>query len=106
MMACDLCGSDQPQFVLESSNLDGPLVRCRSCGLYYVGSRRSSLTFGSGSASDVVERVRQANEGFRNLRLEEEHRLGLLNARWRLKLIRDVCPSGRLLEVGCARGDF
>jgi len=53
-----------------------------------------------------VDRVRQANVGFQNLRLEEEHRLALLNARWRLDLIRQYKASGRLLEVGCARGDF
>jgi 2-polyprenyl-3-methyl-5-hydroxy-6-metoxy-1,4-benzoquinol methylase len=38
--------------------------------------------------------------------LEEEHRLALLNARWRLNLIVKAMPSGKLLEVGCARGDF
>jgi len=106
MMTCDLCGGNEAMQILQSPNLDGPLVRCASCRLYYVGSRRSQLTFGSGSAEDVAERVRQANERFQNLRLAEEHRLGLLNAQWRLKMIREMCPSGRLLEVGCARGDF
>ena len=106
MIPCDLCGSDKAQLVLESTNLDGPLVKCSSCGLYYVGSRRSGLTFGADTAENVVNRVRQANVGFQNLRLEEEHRLALLNARWRLDLIREYKPSGRLLEVGCARGDF
>jgi 2-polyprenyl-3-methyl-5-hydroxy-6-metoxy-1,4-benzoquinol methylase len=106
MIPCDLCGSDKAQVVLESANLDGPLVKCSSCGLYYVGSRRSGLTFGADTAENVVNRVRQANVGFQNLRLEEEHRLALLNARWRVELIREYKPSGRLLEVGCARGDF
>jgi len=106
MIACDLCGANNPVNVLESPGLDGPLVRCSQCSLYYVASRRSQLTFGSGSAADVADRVRRANQGFQNLGLEEEHRLSLLNARWRLDLIRKYCGSGRLLEVGCARGDF
>jgi 2-polyprenyl-3-methyl-5-hydroxy-6-metoxy-1,4-benzoquinol methylase len=106
MIACDLCGFHQPKFILQSKTLDGPLVQCPSCHFYYVGSRRSHLTFGAGSAQAVADRVRQANRGFQNLRLEEEHRLALLNASWRLNIIREVCPSGRLLEVGCARGDF
>jgi len=108
MTSCDLCGSDNPDTILESPQLDGPLVQCRTCGLIYVGWRRSQLTFGSGGgdASDVAERVQAANSGIRNLRLEEEHRLGILNARWRLDLIRQFRSSGRLLEVGCARGDF
>jgi 2-polyprenyl-3-methyl-5-hydroxy-6-metoxy-1,4-benzoquinol methylase len=106
MMACDLCGSDGPKFILQAKTLDGPLVQCPSCHFYYVGSRRSHLTFGAGSAEEVAGRVRQANLGFQNLRLEEEHRLALLNAAWRLNIIRGLCSSGRLLEVGCARGDF
>jgi 2-polyprenyl-3-methyl-5-hydroxy-6-metoxy-1,4-benzoquinol methylase len=108
MTSCDLCGADNPRTVLVSSQLDGPLVQCGNCGLHYVGWRRSQLTFGSGGgdASDVAERVQAANSGIRNLRLEEEHRLGILNARWRLDLIRQFRSAGRLLEVGCARGDF
>src|SRR5437667_10968363 len=106
MIACDLCGANKPRHILESRNLDGPLVQCSECGLYYVGTRHSQLAFGAEPPSLVVERVRQANRGFQNLRMEEEHRLALLNARWRLEIIREYCPSGRLLEVGCARGDF
>jgi len=108
MIPCDLCGSDNPRTVLESAQLDGPLVQCGNCGLFYVGSRRSQLTFGTGggTTSDVAERVQAANSNIRNLRLEEEHRLGILNARWRLDLIKQFRSSGRLLEVGCARGDF
>jgi len=38
--------------------------------------------------------------------LAEEHRLAALNSRWRVDLIRKVVPAGKLLEIGCARGDF
>jgi 2-polyprenyl-3-methyl-5-hydroxy-6-metoxy-1,4-benzoquinol methylase len=108
MTSCDLCGADNPHTVLESPRLDGPLVQCRNCGFRYVGWRRSQLTFGSGTgdAHEVASRVQAANFNIRNLRLEEEHRLGILNARWRLDLIRQFRTSGKLLEVGCARGDF
>jgi 2-polyprenyl-3-methyl-5-hydroxy-6-metoxy-1,4-benzoquinol methylase len=106
MILCDLCGSSDPQLILESPRLDGPLVRCRQCGLQYVGERRSGLTFGSGSSTEVIDRVRDANRGMRDLPLEEEHRLAELNAKARLQVIRQFRPSGKLLEVGCARGDF
>ena len=106
MISCDLCGHDKPVFVLDSAGLDGSLVRCPSCGLYYVGSRRSNLTFGSSDSSAVLDRVREANSRFQNLALDEEHRLAILNARWRLQILRRYCAAGRLLEVGCARGDF
>ena len=106
MIACDLCGSDNSRHILSSKHLDGALVRCSNCGFYYVGSRHSQLTFGGDDPEAVARRVRQANCGFQNLRLEEEHRLALLNARWRMDIVRQFCPSGLLLEVGCARGDF
>ena len=103
---CDLCGAAGPRFVLESQGLDGPLVECVKCGLRYVGTRRTGLTFGSGSAEQTTEKLHAANSQFRRLASEEEHRLALLNAKWRLDLIRRERPSGRLLEIGCARGDF
>lgn len=110
LIPCGLCGNTHPNVVLEPARLDGPLVECRSCGFRYVGRRRSQLTFGSGPGSekpgDVVERVRRANSDFRHIPLAEEQRLAALNARWRVDLIRPFCGSGRLLEVGCARGDF
>jgi len=106
MIPCDLCGSRDPVLVLESPRLDGPLVRCINCGLYYVGERRSNLAFGSDSAADTTQRIRDANRDLQGIDLDEERRLAGLNARTRLDLIRRYRPSGRLLEVGCARGDF
>jgi 2-polyprenyl-3-methyl-5-hydroxy-6-metoxy-1,4-benzoquinol methylase len=105
-IACDLCGAGNPRFILDSHGLDGPLVECVRCGFRYVGTRRSALTFGKQSVEETAANVRAANQGFRHLRLQEEHRLALLNAQWRLGLIRKRVPSGRLLEIGCARGDF
>src|SRR5262245_55500507 len=105
-ISCDICGTENPRFVLNSPGLDGPLVECLKCGFRYVGTRRSALTFGQHAADQTAANVRAANKDFRYLRLEEEHRLALLNARWRLDLIRKFKPSGKLLEVGCARGDF
>ena len=106
MIPCDLCGSEDPERVLESARLDGPLVRCRQCGFYYVGERRSNLAFGSDSAAATTERIRDANRDLQGIDLDEERRLSGLNAKTRLDLIRQYRPSGRLLEVGCARGDF
>jgi 2-polyprenyl-3-methyl-5-hydroxy-6-metoxy-1,4-benzoquinol methylase len=81
-------------------------VECVKCGFRYLGVRRSALTFGSHTAEETVANVRAANRNFRHLRLQEEHRLALLNARWRLDLIKKIKPAGKLLEIGCARGDF
>lgn len=64
------------------------------------------MTFGAEDADLTVAKVQTANRRFRCLRIEEERRLALLNAKWRLDLIRKFRPSGKLLEIGCARGDF
>jgi 2-polyprenyl-3-methyl-5-hydroxy-6-metoxy-1,4-benzoquinol methylase len=106
MIPCDLCGSPDPTRILESPRLDGPLVRCRQCGLYYVGQRRTNLAFGHDTASVTIERIRDANRDLVGIDLDEERRLAGLNAKTRLDLIRQYVPSGKLLEVGCARGDF
>ena len=103
---CDLCGAETPRFILNSRGLDGPLVECVKCGFRYVGSRRSALTFGKDPAEETTAKVRAANQDFRSLRLQQEHRLALLNAQWRLDLIRTMRSSGKLLEIGCARGEF
>jgi 2-polyprenyl-3-methyl-5-hydroxy-6-metoxy-1,4-benzoquinol methylase len=105
-ISCEICGAGNPRFVFESRGLDGPLVECVKCGFLYVGSRRRALAFGTDNAEATTENVRAANAEFRQLRLEEERRLGELNARWRLELIRKVRSSGKLLEIGCARGEF
>src|SRR5262249_13831423 len=35
--SCDLCGAaESADLVLTTPRLDGPLVRCRDCGLFYV----------------------------------------------------------------------
>jgi 2-polyprenyl-3-methyl-5-hydroxy-6-metoxy-1,4-benzoquinol methylase len=103
---CDLCGASDFEPILESPRLDGPLVRCRECGLHAVSHRSSSLTFGSGSAEETSHRIVDANQDFVDLDRREEIRLNTLNSNWRLDLISKQVSGGRLLEVGCGRGDF
>jgi 2-polyprenyl-3-methyl-5-hydroxy-6-metoxy-1,4-benzoquinol methylase len=106
VLPCDLCGSENPKFLLTSPGLDGPLVECRNCGFRYVGERRSGLTFGAEATDVTAHRIRQANSRFSGMPAGEEQRLAMLDARWRLDLIRRFRPSGKLLEAGCARGEF
>jgi len=61
---CDLCGSTESDFILATPRLDGPLVRCRECNLFYVvlevnaasGSERGQVSTASGSERGSVKR--------------------------------------------------
>ncbi|MCS6805701.1 MAG: class I SAM-dependent methyltransferase [Acidobacteriota bacterium] len=94
--------------MLTCERLDGPLVRCQQCGLMYVGQRRHDFTFATtdqGKSRALAARVEA---------------LGLVDASveaaegpWREKLFADrlrrlqrFIRHGRLLEIGCATGEF
>lgn len=107
-LPCDLCGGTDVRFLLACERLDGPLVRCRQCGLVYVGERREDFTF---SRFDP-ERSRRLAERVRALELvdeEVEAREAPVRERVmaeRLQWVQRFIASGRLLELGCAEGTF
>jgi 2-polyprenyl-3-methyl-5-hydroxy-6-metoxy-1,4-benzoquinol methylase len=108
--ACDLCGTGDPEHLLDSPRLDGPLVRCRNCGLVYVGTRRSDFTFAAGAdeqrSQELAAKVatlklvdHQIEDAERPLRIRaDEERLQ--------RLLRHVETRDRLLDVGAATGTF
>jgi 2-polyprenyl-3-methyl-5-hydroxy-6-metoxy-1,4-benzoquinol methylase len=108
MRACDLCGTEDPELLLQSGKLDGPLVRCRSCMLVYVGRRESDFTF---RGSDV-ERSRALATRVAELEIvqpavdEAEHAWRVETERERLARLRAALPAGTLLDVGCSTGTF
>jgi 2-polyprenyl-3-methyl-5-hydroxy-6-metoxy-1,4-benzoquinol methylase len=106
---CEVCGADRPRFLLSSPKLDGPLVRCRSCGLVYVGERTGDFTFSAADAdrsTALAERV--AELGIVRPEVEEAERPCHLEAdRERLRwLLCYADPGGSLLDVGCSLGTF
>lgn len=105
---CDLCGRTDPQLFLRSPRLDGPLVRCRGCGLIYVGARSHDFTFVSSDAArtaalgEMVDRL-----GIVDRDLEDSD-LGRQGDREsdRLALLLRHVDQGRLLDVGASTGEF
>lgn len=123
--SCDLCGATKADFILSSSRLDGPLVYCPGCGLYFVSFAGPAVKKDSAravapaafvskdSASDQVtaEMVRLAKRA-RELSLVEPHveqgeqPWRELMAQERLSDLKRFVSSGRLLEVGCSTGEM
>jgi SAM-dependent methyltransferase len=110
MRACELCGRSDPDLLLRSERLDGPLVRCPGCRLVYVGERRQDFTFAGGADPvrtealgalvdrlGIVARDVEAAEGPQRRAVEHE----------RAEHLRRFLPPGRhLLDVGSAQGGF
>ena len=129
-LRCDLCGSTHAKFILTTPRLDGPLVRCESCGLFYIVTPEapeihksaSPVTAAEATARALTESEQTAGEmrrlatRARELSLVEpevEEREG----KWRdvtsaerladlLRVTTGTAQGGRLLEIGSSTGEF
>lgn len=111
---CDLCGSTESGLVLTTPRLDGPLVRCRDCGLFYVVFPENGgvgQTKACPTPSVTSEMVRLA-ERARELALispeveASERPWRELTARERLDDLKRFVREGRFLEIGCSTGEL
>ena len=113
-VSCDLCGERKSELKYKTRKLNRQIVKCSRCGLLYVNPQNAqNLTY------DFEE------NGNRQSRFHEMHdfaskRFGLSNEEicsqeedWRILHFADRAErvlkyrtSGRLLDVGCARGLF
>ena len=109
--------------MLTTPRLDGPLVRCRQCQLYFVVKPETTpsgpqvvptthqQTTGTLNAEVAVEMARLAQRA-RELALVEpdveahEQPWRALTAQERLADLRRFITQGRLLEIGCSTGEL
>jgi SAM-dependent methyltransferase len=128
---CDLCGATESDLVLMTPRLDGPLVRCRDCGLFYVvlsekedGGRTSICPRpdqtevyiapsdqGGGSRRAASEMVRLAERARELALVDPEVEAGErpwreLTARERLGDLKRFVTEGRFVEIGCSTGEL
>jgi len=117
---CDLCGSAESGLVLTTSRLDGPLVRCRDCGLFFVAlpekkcsekEPRRNPDQGDSSQQVASEMVRLAERARELALIDPEVEAGErpwreLTARERLDDLKRFITKGRFLEIGCSTGEM
>jgi SAM-dependent methyltransferase len=96
---CALCGADDPRPLLvdrvglRGAVYDFHVVRCGACGFVYVTPRGSGAVFGNLAGGAARRDAAVANQPFYTKGMAELKRAGLPD-------------GGRILDLGCARGDF
>lgn len=122
-LPCDLCGATESDLVLTTPRLDGPLVRCRDCGLFYVvlpkteGVGQTTICPKPGQteirptssvASEMVRLAERAHElDLISPDVEASERPWReLTARERLDDLKRFVTKGRFLEIGCSTGEM
>jgi SAM-dependent methyltransferase len=117
--SCDLCGSTRSEMILRTKRLDGPLMRCTNCRLFFVQLPEKILiengggrTVANGGTERVAAEMVRLAERARELSLVEhdveqnERPWRELSARERLDDLRRFVPGGKLLEVGSSTGEM
>ena len=104
---CDLCGANDRELILSTPRLNGPLVRCRDCSLYFVLSNGdlSGVPTAASQMEWLSERALELDLVDPSVE-ERERPWRELAARERVEELLSFVASGRLLEVGCSTGEF
>jgi SAM-dependent methyltransferase len=95
-IACALCESTSHLFVGSHNGFQ--IVRCAGCGFVFVNPRPTEESLAGLYSS--LEQNPYASDAYEPLEYERPVLLKILQE------IQKYVSSGRLLEVGCARGDF
>jgi SAM-dependent methyltransferase len=102
--ACDLCGSTRQTVIYQTPDRRYfpdelfTVVECDECGLGFVNPRPSAAEMGKYYPSDYYEKSFAENREYHQKRYAREARY--------LREIEERGGQYRLLDVGCANGDF
>jgi SAM-dependent methyltransferase len=93
---CPVCGSPANQPHWRKGDLQ--LVRCTSCGMIYINPVQSDMASGDfydTEGADYYLSPAKLASDYADVRFERE-----------LRLLREFCPRGDVLDVGCGSGGF
>ena len=97
LTGCPACGEAARETLFTK---DGwPVARCAACSLVYVDAHLDRAALDAIYGRDYFE-----GDAFADYLGERDDRL--IGARDRARLLADVVPGGRLLDIGCAAGFF
>lgn len=94
--ACPVCQSDDWQPLWRKGELT--IVRCSSCGMVYVNPAPAAMASGEyydTEGADYYLSPAKLASDYADVRFERE-----------LRLLRQFCPRGAVLDVGCGSGGF
>src|SRR5215831_14670249 len=95
---CPVCGFDAAEEYLRKQAQDLRLVRCRRCGMIYLDPVKPEFASGQGYERLGAEYYLTPNKlqsDYADVRFERE-----------LRLFRNYCSGGVVLDVGCSTGAF
>lgn len=93
---CPVCGGDEARPHWQKGDLR--IVRCRGCKMVFVNPAPAGMATGAfydTEAADYYLSPAKLESDYADVRFERE-----------LKLFREFCPRGAVLDVGCGSGAF
>lgn len=97
---CNLCGHNNYDIIVEQPKRK--IIRCRNCGLVFVGLQPSIEEIQLIYTKDYYRS--DSSLGYKDY--TEIQDVLVETAKLRLRELEKFCSSGKLLDIGCATGEF
>lgn len=103
MQACILCGDNRSKPIYHNNRVD--IVQCVSCGLVRQADYTTTLS-GLSEEFEDVEKYYQIRHSFDDSDLRLDPRKIAITSDIRHQINQLIKPGGKVLDVGCGRGEF